>query len=293
MDRVSVAEQAAKILQIKEFIKDVSELQGYRKFVHSRTIKEKFENIVKEFETVMGDLHFTISVTHEEQRKLDHEALEQDISDMNKKIYKFCEVACKPIVIPKDYEIKAQRFYVRFAILEGNIVMVNEWTEMGTLREVYEKYDITWIAKVHIATDICRGITFLHSCDILHHDIRCENILMTRNLEPKITKFEYSSYVNRDEELFKMTNDNVCWMAPEILRKIKFLKYNFKCEIFRIYQKPLSSPALLPPNTLDLDGSMKKIYDSSSNEGDTSLPNLDVFAIEPLMPLETVFKIPV
>ncbi|KAF0532417.1 kinase-like protein [Gigaspora margarita] len=344
---------------------------------------EKFENIVKEFETVIGDLHFTISVANEEQRKLDHEALEQDISDMNKfldqikgerisdikpvninpddlldpeetdrrgtkpkyiykKIYKFCEVACKPIVIPKDYDIKAQRFYVRFAILgklrespnilkffglsylEGNIVMINEWTEMGTLREVYEKYDITWFAKVHIATDICRGITFLHSCDILHHDIRCENILMTRNLEPKITKFEYSSYVNRDEGLFKMTNDNVFGMtlwelvfekipyghwdigkiinhvisgkreqisfgdAPEDIQRLQqelkliiisawqddpelraslqqiFLQLS---TLARIYQKPLSSPALLPPNTLDLDGSKKKIYDSSSNEG--------------------------
>ncbi|CAG8641001.1 40810_t:CDS:10 [Gigaspora margarita] len=454
MDRVGVAEQAVKFLQrrkaenerhfrnveyyknfvrfvdvlkrIKEFIKNVSELKGYRKFVHSRSIKQKFENIVKEFETVIGDLHFTISVANEEQRKLDHEALEQDISDMNKfldqikggivdntntlntvlqevlimksqiehisdikpvninpddlldpeetdrrgtkpnyiykKIYKFCEVACKPIVIPKDYDIKAQRFYVRFAILgklrespnilkffglsylEGNIVMVNEWTEMGTLREVYEKYDIAWFVKVHIATDICRGITFLHSCDILHHDIRCENILMTRNLEPKITKFEYSSYVNRDEGLFKMTNDNVFGMtlwelvfekipyghwdigkiidyvisgkreqisfrdAPEDIQRLQqelkliiisawqddpelraslqqiFLQLS---TLARIYQKPLSSPALLPPNTLDLDGSKKKIYDSSNNEGDIKLPDLgNEFAIEPIMPLE-------
>lgn len=498
MDRVGAAEQAIKSLQrrkaenekhfrnaeyyknfvrfvdvlkrIKGFIKDVSELQGYKKFFHANSIKDKFDSLVKEFETVMGDLHFTMAVADEEQRRVDHEALEQDIADMKrfleqikggivdntntlntvlqevlimkgqiehisdiskvnlpnsdsikavelnpddlldpgvksdtdrrgsqpnyiyKKVYKYNEVACKAIIIPNDDSVKAQRVQAQLAILgklrdspnilkffglsnlDGNRVMVNEWAEMGTLREVYEKYDIAWTAKVHIATDICRGITFLHSCSILHHDVRCENILMTRNLEPKITNFEYSRYNASTTTNMSTITEVVHWMAPEKLRQSKDVKpvpYTFKCEIFsfgmtlwelafekipyehwdmsqikdhvvagkrekisfgdvppdiqqiqqelksiiisawqddpglraslqqiflqlsklaNIFQKPLSSPALLPPKTLDLDGSMKKAPISISDEGGLELPDLgdefNIDEIEPVMPLE-------
>ncbi|CAG8640159.1 19513_t:CDS:2, partial [Racocetra fulgida] len=41
-----------------------------------------------------------------------------------------------------------------------------------------------------------------------------------------------------------------------------------------IHKKPLSSPALLPAKTLDLDGSMKKAPISVSDEGGTELPDL-------------------
>ncbi|CAG8661217.1 995_t:CDS:2 [Acaulospora morrowiae] len=355
MDRVTAAEAAVKTLQrrkseneknfrnleyykafvrfvdvmkkIQIFIGNVSQLQGYKKFMHASSVKEKFTSITDEFDTVMSDLHFTMAVANEEQRKLDQESLTSDIAEMTKflgrieggiidnnnkinivlqevlimkdkvehmnsaqndpsiwnmkaneikpveltdplngrstdrrgeapcilkKIYKVQEVACKPINIPETDSPDAKKIQGHLAILgklrdspnilrfyglsyvDNNQVMVLEWAEMGSLKEVYDKYDIAWHAKVLIALDICRGLTFLHSCDILHHDVRCQNIMMTARMEPKISNFNYSRMSHGPTSDMKHITDVVHWMAPEKLQhtREKPVSYNFKCEIF-------------------------------------------------------------
>lgn len=57
-------------------------------------------------------------------------------------------------------------------------VMVFEWAEYGSLQEMYNKYDIGWRSKVQIALGICRGLVFIQTCEILHHDIRCANVMV-------------------------------------------------------------------------------------------------------------------
>jgi serine/threonine protein kinase len=76
------------------------------------------------------------------------------------------EVACVPTTIPEDNSMKAQKIQAQLAILgklqdspnilkfyglshvDNNLVMVLEWAELGNLREVYNRYDIAWTAKV-------------------------------------------------------------------------------------------------------------------------------------------------
>jgi hypothetical protein len=73
--------------RIKEFIRDISQLQGYKKFLHAGSIKDKFNHLVEEFDTVMKDLHFTMSVANEVQREIDQKALADDIAEMTKVSY--------------------------------------------------------------------------------------------------------------------------------------------------------------------------------------------------------------
>ncbi|CAI2170433.1 19993_t:CDS:2 [Funneliformis geosporum] len=146
------------------------------------------------------------------------------------------DVACIPITIPDDNFSKIQD---QLTILEklrdssnilkfyglsrfGNqLFMIFEWAELGNLLEV------------SIAFGICRGISFLNSCLILHHDIRCANIMMTPHLEPKITNFRYAIDKNKiNNEYYESVSnvdDIINWMAPE---KILNSRYNEKCEMF-------------------------------------------------------------
>ncbi|RHZ46440.1 hypothetical protein Glove_621g62 [Diversispora epigaea] len=356
MDRVNAAEAAIKTLKrrqekneknfrnpeyyksfisfieimkrIKNFMVDVSNLHGYQKFLHSGSVKDRFDSLAKDFNVVMTELRFTLTVDNEEQRMIDQLALKSDIADMTKflkrigcgiidqnqkinivfhevslmkekldrlnisdkniktteiestelsdpltqkatdrrgkspqvikKMYKNLEVACKPIPIyPQNISHKeAVKIQGKLAILEklrdapniirfyglSNVdnskVMVLEWAEHGSLRELYCRYDIAWHGKVQIALDICRGLIFLHSCDILHHDIRCENIMIATGLLPKIANFKYSHMVNvptfvkKFEKAFLI--DGMHWMAPEKLRDSTKhrVPYTLKCEIF-------------------------------------------------------------
>ncbi|CAB5344944.1 unnamed protein product [Rhizophagus irregularis] len=101
------------------------------------------------------------------------------------------------------------KFY-GLANLDGLNHLVVEWAQYGTLRETYEAYDIPWTRKLHIATDICRAITFLHSAEIYHHDLQCENVMLTDHLAPKLANFEYT----RRASIINMTR-RFHWLAPE------------------------------------------------------------------------------
>jgi serine/threonine protein kinase len=123
------------------------------------------------------------------------------------------------------------RFYGTSSIEDRN-VMVFEWAEHGTLKHLYEQKEIKWHYKVRIALNICRGLIFLQEADILHHDLRCQNILITESLEPKICSFELAHYSdgNASLSIYQATDGDVLpWLAPEMLTT---LRYTTQCEIF-------------------------------------------------------------
>src|ERR1043166_218613 len=85
---------------------------------------------------------------------------------VKKSLKQSIEVACVPTTIPDDNSMKAQKIQAQLAILgklqdspnilkfyglshvDSHLVMVLEWAELGNLREVYNKFDIAWTAKV-------------------------------------------------------------------------------------------------------------------------------------------------
>ncbi|KAF0501093.1 kinase-like protein [Gigaspora margarita] len=113
------------------------------------------------------------------------------------------------------------RFYGLSTINKSQF-MVFEWADYGDLKELYDKFVIPWHRKIQIINDICRGISFLRTVNILHHDIKCANIFVLRDLSIKIG-FKSSHYSDEKAEKF------IPWLAPEIMEGYK---YNFECEMF-------------------------------------------------------------
>ncbi|GBB84101.1 hypothetical protein RclHR1_10730004 [Rhizophagus clarus] len=175
---------------------------------------------------------------------------------IQKKMYNTMEVACKHISVDN-----IQRTQKHLAILEKldacpyiikfhglseiakEKVMVFEWAELGNLKDVYQRYKIDWEAKISIARDICRGLAFLQSVKILHHDIRCENVLINENIQPKLTNFRFAREFNANTTQIDNINALVHWLAPEKLshitpdqdkksKKTEEARYTIQCEIF-------------------------------------------------------------
>ncbi|CAG8484607.1 12475_t:CDS:2 [Dentiscutata heterogama] len=117
-------------------------------------------------------------------------------------------------------------------------VMVFDWAEFGTLKELYNKFDIPWSRKIQIVRDICRGLVSLRTASVFHHDMRCENIFVLQNLDPKIGNFKSSRRLDaKTRNLVHLVPDIIRWMAPELIKKYKDKKYNerkytFNCEMF-------------------------------------------------------------
>ncbi|CAG8439057.1 4373_t:CDS:2 [Diversispora eburnea] len=167
-----------------------------------------------------------------------------------KKIYRGLEVACKKVQnIEKNQTAESQKIQTELAILnllgrcpkiilfhglsevDQNSVMVLEWASNGNLKELYTKYDIAWPTKLQFIRDIFNGLYFMHRSGILHHDIRCENILITENYDAKISNFEMSRLFQDETTSCSNMNDYVRWLAPE---KIRGSRYSHKCEMFSL-----------------------------------------------------------
>jgi serine/threonine protein kinase len=160
------------------------------------------------------------------------------------------EVACVPIlnnekeysktqklfeILTKLFECKHILRFYGISTIDNQNVMVFEWAERGTLKQFYEQnhMQITLHCKARIALKICRGLIFLQHVNILHHDLKCKNILMTESLEPKIYNFELArSFDGTSISLpidLKNLKDIIPWLAPE---KLNNDRYTTQCEIF-------------------------------------------------------------
>ncbi|CAI2174141.1 15771_t:CDS:2 [Funneliformis geosporum] len=175
---------------------------------------------------------------------------------VQKKMFNAVEVACKPIATNNVQKIQKHlailgkldtcpyiiKFHGVSELPDKKVVMVFEWAERGTLKEVYTRYKLGWEEKITIARDICRGLAFLHAVEILHHDIRCENVLMTEKMQPKLCNFKFAREVNAVTSQIDDMNAIIHWLAPEKLisfdrdqkgsKRQEESRYTIQCEIF-------------------------------------------------------------
>ncbi|CAG8571814.1 874_t:CDS:2 [Acaulospora morrowiae] len=308
----------AVLKKTQQFITDVSSLWSLRKFPTTKSIKDRFERITKEFDGVIRDLNLEVRSNLELQKKRDTQALHSDIVILNeflenigspitpkkqispifeeimlikshinesnsgeikltqippnelikttrpkandrygnviKRCWQTAEteklVACKVIDTTPTQKFMDQlvllnklnscssliRFYGMSSLDWGPIpatVIVYEWAEMGNLKNLYEKFVIDMPATFEISVGICRGLLFLHGCDIMHYDVRCENIMINGALEPKIANFRLCRPIHDDKEFQNISDPPEHWMAPEQFRNEKRSSYyTYKCELF-------------------------------------------------------------
>ncbi|GBB91908.1 hypothetical protein RclHR1_19360001 [Rhizophagus clarus] len=64
--------------QIREFIEQISQIRGFKKYAIAISINERLMRLTIEYEAAMKDLQFTLVVANEEQRKIDEEVLMED-----------------------------------------------------------------------------------------------------------------------------------------------------------------------------------------------------------------------
>ncbi|KAI9981911.1 hypothetical protein PInf_009691 [Phytophthora infestans] len=101
-----------------------------------------------------------------------------------------------------------------------NLIMALEFLPTGDLHGYLTKHAdvLSWSKdKMGIAIGVARALEFLHSQvpPLIHRDLKSKNILLTRQLEPKLIDFG----VSRGCEDFSMTAGvgTPYWTAPEIL----------------------------------------------------------------------------
>jgi len=99
---------------------------------------------------------------------------------------------------------------------EDTFCLAHEYCEGGSLQS-FMRDTSKYYEYLPIALDICNGMAYLHSRNVIHRDLKPSNILLTGDYRAKVSDFGISITHTGKEELTAETG-TYRWMAPEVIR---------------------------------------------------------------------------
>lgn len=150
--------------------------------------------------------------------------------------------------------------FIGSSFVPSRLAILTEFLELGNLRHCMEKHKFNQKLKFKCIKDISEGMAFLHSCGILHRDLKADNILMASLDENsvccKIADFGTTRETNRSHEATQYYTKGIgtpIYMAPEILNVEPYSQsadvYSFSIVVWSIYteKEPYSDPEFSAP----------------------------------------------
>ncbi|GAM20411.1 hypothetical protein SAMD00019534_035860 [Acytostelium subglobosum LB1] len=121
--------------------------------------------------------------------------------------------------------------FVGVAENDGILYIVTELVPGGDLQWYLKnrQVDLPWLLRINIAYDVTLAMSYLHSKNIVHRDLKSSNLLIDTQWKVKVCDFGFARIVD-DENNKSMTicgTDN--WMAPEM---ITGQDYDERCDVF-------------------------------------------------------------
>jgi len=106
--------------------------------------------------------------------------------------------------------------------------LVLEYAEKGDLGTYLKTHTVPLSVKAKICHDIALGLMYCHDQNIVHFDLKTENILLTENLTPKISDFGVSSSKMELGLRGNKAGGTIAWVAPERVARNEAMRNIFK-----------------------------------------------------------------
>ncbi|KAF9979190.1 hypothetical protein BGZ73_004076 [Actinomortierella ambigua] len=133
------------------------------------------------------------------------------------------------------------------------ISLITDFAEGGSLRQAIENSRVAnWTDKERIAQEIADGLAYIHHENILHRDLKSDNVLLTKHMEVKLCDFGLAvvktSIGSHTTDTMRGT---VRWMAPELLLAAR-PRYTNKSDMYALgmVMWEMAAMCTLPFNTV-------------------------------------------
>ncbi|KAF2073595.1 hypothetical protein CYY_005084 [Polysphondylium violaceum] len=112
----------------------------------------------------------------------------------------------------------------------NNLFLVSELVKGGSLSNLLlnKQVGLTYSQRLSIAIDIADAMNYLHSLNVIHRDLKSQNVLITEDLRAKVIDFGTSRAIDVSKQMTRNLGTS-CWMAPEVF---KSQPYTESCDVY-------------------------------------------------------------
>jgi serine/threonine protein kinase len=111
-----------------------------------------------------------------------------------------------------------------FNSLQKLPVLMVEFAEYGSLSQLQQREYLGVETRRRLCLDVCKGLHMLHSCGIVHGDIKAQNVLVfpdaKHKYRAKVNDFGYSQVINAERDSLLLGGTRP-WKAPEAKTAVK------------------------------------------------------------------------
>ncbi|CAN8175231.1 unnamed protein product [Coccothraustes coccothraustes] len=129
-----------------------------------------------------------------------------------------CEGVLKEILLLREKRNPNIVTYLESYLLRDVVWLVLEYMDGGSLTDVVST---TTMAVGHMATvfrECLKGLAFLHANQVIHRDIKSDNILLGRDGSVKLADFGLCALLTPEQRKRRSVVGTTYWMAPEVVR---------------------------------------------------------------------------
>ncbi|KAL2912784.1 Protein kinase, partial [Polyrhizophydium stewartii] len=121
--------------------------------------------------------------------------------------------------------------YIESFLVRESLWVLMEYMEGGMLTDIIDRHKFSEPQIASICLETLRGLHHLHSRNIIHRDIKSDNILLDLKGRVKISDFGYSAKLTNDRSRRATMVGTPFWMAPEVVSQ---KEYGAKVDIWSL-----------------------------------------------------------